>query len=111
LRNKIPHKNIYLIFGTRRQQELLYKEEMKNLEKEMEYFHYIPTLSREQWDGCCGYVHAIYENLVKEKMNESTELPPASFYLCGWKNMIDDAKQRILNLGYDKKSIHLELYG
>jgi hypothetical protein len=25
--------------------------------------------------------------------------------------MIDEAKQRILDLGYDKKSIHLELYG
>jgi len=111
LRNKIPHKNIYLIFGTRRQQELLYKEEMKNLEKELENFHYIPTLSREEWDGCCGYVHAVYENLVKEKMNGSGELPLSSFYLCGWKNMIDESKQRILDLGYDKKSIHLELYG
>ena len=111
LLNKIPHKNIYLIFGTRRQQELLYKEEMKNLEKELENFHYIPTLSREEWDGCCGYVHAVYENLVKEKMNGSGELPLSSFYLCGWKNMIDESKQRILDLGYDKKSIHLELYG
>jgi CDP-4-dehydro-6-deoxyglucose reductase len=25
--------------------------------------------------------------------------------------MIDEAKQRILALGYDKKSIHQELYG
>jgi hypothetical protein len=25
--------------------------------------------------------------------------------------MIDEAKQRIVELGYDKKSIHLELYG
>ncbi len=111
LLNKIPHKNIYLIFGTRRQQELLYKEEMRILENEVDHFHYIPTLSREQWDGCCGYVHAVYENLVKAKMNGSNELPGAGFYLCGWKNMIDEAKQRILNLGYDKKSIHLELYG
>jgi len=36
---------------------------------------------------------------------------PAHFYLCGWKNMIDEAKQRILALGYDKKAIHQELYG
>ena len=38
-------------------------------------------------------------------------LRPASFFLCGWKNMIDEAKQRILALGYDRKSIHQELYG
>ena len=69
LRNNIPHKNIYLIFGTRTQSELLYSNEFKRLEQEVEHFHYIPTLSREKWDGCCGYVHAVYENLVHEKMN------------------------------------------
>jgi hypothetical protein len=25
--------------------------------------------------------------------------------------MINDAKQRILDMGYDKKDIHMELYG
>lgn len=108
--NNIPHRNIYLIFGTRTQQDLLYLDEMRRLEQEIEHFQYIPTLSREQWDGCCGYVHAIYENLVHQKMN-GAELPPAHFYLCGWKNMVDEAKERILKLGYDKKAITLELYG
>ena len=111
LRNKIPHKNIYLIFGTRTQQELLYFDELKRLEQEVENFHYIPTLSREKWAGCCGYVHAIYENLVHEKMTESNQVPSAHFYLCGWKNMIDEAKKRIQDLGYDRKAIHQELYG
>jgi CDP-4-dehydro-6-deoxyglucose reductase len=111
LNNKIPHKNIYLIFGTRTKQDLLYFDEMTRLQKEVANFHYIPTLSREKWDGCCGYVHEIYENLVHEKMNGSSDLPPSHFYLCGWKNMIDEARLRITKLGYDKKSIHLELYG
>jgi hypothetical protein len=31
--------------------------------------------------------------------------------LCGWKAMIDEAKQRIQTLGYDRKAIHQELYG
>lgn len=38
-------------------------------------------------------------------------LRAANFFLCGWKNMIDEAKQRIQALGYDRKSIHQELYG
>jgi len=109
--HKQPHQDIHLIFGTRSQKDLLYKEEMLQLEKEVEGFHYIPTLSREQWDGCCGYVHDVYERLVREKRNGHPEPPPAKFYLCGWKNMVDEAKQRILQLGYDKKAIHLELYG
>lgn len=104
------YKDISLIFGTRNRQDLLYLEELRRLESEMEGFTFIPTLSREQWDGCCGYVHAVYENLVREK-SVADALPPAQFYLCGWKAMVDEAKHRIINLGYDKKDIHLELYG
>lgn len=110
-RHNIPHKNINLIFGTRTQQDLVYAAELKQLEMEMDGFNFLPTLSREQWEGCCGYVHAIYENMVREKMNGDTAPPPAHFYLCGWKAMIDEAKQRIQGLGYDRKAIHQELYG
>src|SRR4051812_42539654 len=53
-KHQVPHKNIYLIFGTRAQRDLLYVEEMKQLEKKLDQFQFIPTLSREQWEGCCG---------------------------------------------------------
>lgn len=104
---KIPHKNIYLIFGCRKDCDALYADELRALEKEMPTFKYIPTFSREEpLEGKrTGYVHAVYEDIILEKKSE------ASFYLCGWKNMIDEAKQKILSLGYDKKDIHLELYG
>ena len=111
LRHNIPHKDIYLLFGTRKQADLLYYEELRQLSQDLPGFHYLPTLSREQWEGCCGYVHNLYESLVLEKKNGDTQLPPAKFYLCGWKNMVDEAKERILKLGYDKKAVHLELYG
>ena len=108
--NRGLNKDIYLIYGTRTKADLLYQDEMNRLQGEVENFHYLPTLSREKWEGCCGYVHAIYENLVHEKKKGSA-LPPASFYLCGWKFMIDDARKKIVDLGYDKKAIHLESYG
>lgn len=100
----IPHQNIHLIFGTRSQKDLLYYQEMKELEQAINNFHYIPTLSKEQWEGCCGYVHAVYEQVCVDQR-------PAHFYLCGWKAMIDEARTRIQNLGYGKKDIHFELYG
>lgn len=109
--HNIPHRSINLIFGTRKKKDLLYAGELKQLETALEGFHFLPTLSREQWDGCCGYVHAVYENLVREKMNGDETPPPAQFFLCGWKAMIDEAKQRIQGLGYDRKAIHQELYG
>jgi ferredoxin-NADP reductase len=85
----------------------LYYHELKELEKEIENYFYLPTFSREPEDIPVrkGYVHSVYEEIIL------TEKRPAYFYLCGWKNMIDEAKQRILALGYDKKDIHLELYG
>lgn len=108
--HNLPHGNIYLIFGTRTKTDLLYYQEMRRLSEELPQFHYLPTLSREEWEGCCGYVHTVYEQLV-EQNKRAGQLQPALFYLCGWKNMVDEAKNKILSLGYDKKSIHLELYG
>ena len=102
--NNIPHQNIYLVFGCRTKNTLLYYEEMKKLAEEVEHFFYIPTLSREQWEGNSGYVHSIYESLCMERQ-------PANFFLCGWKGMIDDAKKTIMEMGYDRKEIHLEIYG
>ncbi len=100
----IPHGQINLVFGTRTQQDLLYAGEMKSLEQSMPGFNYLPTLSRETWIGPTGYVHPIYEGLCSEKQ-------PALFMLCGWRAMIDEAKERILKMGYEKKDIHVELYG
>jgi CDP-4-dehydro-6-deoxyglucose reductase len=107
---KIVHKNVYLIFGTRTKENLLYHQELKNLAEKNPGIHYIPVLSREEWDGAKGYVHQVYLDLINSKKT-GDELPPAQFFLCGWKNMIDEAKKTIIELGYDRKSIHQELYG
>lgn len=102
--NILPHKNIYLIFGCRTKSSLLYYEEFTKLQHEMAGFYYIPTLSREHWDGHNGYVHGVYDLLCIDKQ-------PAIFYLCGWKGMIDEARARIVEMGYDKKAVHVEIYG
>ncbi len=121
LNHNIPHGDIYLIFGCRKFSDCLYKNELEELEKKMSSFHYIPTFSREIPDTInrnvrTGYVHTVYEEICRNNIKisiteETSTLKPASFYLCGWKNMIDEAKQRIQALGYDRKSIHQELYG
>jgi ferredoxin-NADP reductase len=107
--HKISHNGLHLIYGTRKKEDLLYADELKELEQSLAGFKYYPTLSRETWDGHpwqghTGYVHSIYEDICKDAR-------PANFMLCGWKVMIDEAKERILKMGYDKKAIHLELYG
>ena len=113
--HNIPHKNVYLLFGCRTKADLLYFDELKSLSDSMPNIHYLPTLSRENWEGRIGYVHNIYEEICKANMitdaNGETQLQTANFYLCGWKNMIDEARHRILELGYDRRNVHQELYG
>lgn len=103
---KIPHQKLYLIFGTRTTADALYAAEMRQLQANFNNFFYMPVFSRETdgTDVTKGYVHHVYEPLIERQ-------PPAYFYLCGWKNMIEEAKERILALGYSKKDIHFELYG
>ena len=105
IKNKnIPHKNITLVFGCRTKDTLLYYEEMKELDASVKGFTYIPVLSKESWEGHTGYVHQVYEELCKDKK-------PANFLLCGWREMIDEAKIKIVDMGYAIKDIHVEIYG
>lgn len=104
LKNNKTNKNLYMIFGTRYEKDILYREEMESLMKEYKNFKFIPVLSREEnWSGKKGYVHSIYEELFKDKN-------PAYFYLCGWKDMLKETIERLTNMGYEKKFIKFESY-
>lgn len=116
LNNNVAHKNIYIIYGCRRLEDTLYENELRELEQQVPSFIYLPTFSREAGSSLVrtGYVHEVYEEIVRSGASKSenvAEAYPAYFYLCGWKNMVDEARLRLQQLGYDKKSIHFELYG
>jgi CDP-4-dehydro-6-deoxyglucose reductase len=107
IRHPRPSKSIHLIFGTRYLQDVLYREELESWPQIIPGFSFHLTLSREQeagYTGRKGYVHPVYEALFSDRRE-------AQFYLCGWRNMIDEAQQRILAMGYRQKNIHIELYG
>jgi ferredoxin-NADP reductase len=119
-RQQMAHEHIYLFYGCRKFTDTLYENEMKQLAAEMPLFTYLPTFSREVpgENGLyqTGYVHNLYEkqiqsNAMQHQQNGFSGLKPAKFMLCGWKNMIDEARNRIAGIGYEKKDIHFELYG
>jgi NAD(P)H-flavin reductase len=102
----VPHHKIDLIFGSRNEVDILYRSEMEELTNALPGFRYTTVLSREQsplYRGEKGYVHAVYEKLFLDKR-------PATFYICGWKEMVKEARERLQNMGYDKKNIKFELY-
>ena len=105
INNNIPYKNIYLIFGNRWEKDILYFKEFKELAEDHKNFNFIPVLSRDNpsWTGKKGYVHEIYQEIFSDKRN-------ASFYMCGWKDMLKDARLNLEKMGYDKKKIKFESY-
>jgi len=106
IHNPRPTKNLYLVFGTRFYKDILYRQELEELQNKIPDFKYLVTLSREEspdYTGHKGHVHQLYEELFADKR-------PAHFYLCGWHKMVDEARTRIAAMGYDRKTVHLELY-
>lgn len=105
INHNLSHQNIYMVFGNRNEEDILYRMEMEALDSKLPFFTFIPTLSRAQpeWQGRRGYVHHVYEELFEDKR-------PAMFYLCGWKNMIMEARVRLEAMGYTRQHIKFELY-
>ncbi len=106
MNKNIPHKNIYMVFGNRWKKDVLYHQEMLDLEQKVPGFKFIPVLSRETtetWNGKTGYVHQVYEDLFADKR-------PGWFYICGWADMLKETRQRLEDMGYDRKRIKFESY-
>ena len=106
-KQKLPHRNIHLIFGGRQEHDILFREEFEFLEKNLPNFRFDAAVSREpDWQGHKGYVHGIYTEGYQNVR------PDVHFYICGWSKMIDDAVAKlIVDLGYDKSQVFYELYG
>ena len=107
LLNQIPCKHIHLIFGTRWEQNILYRQEFEQFAKQYPSFSYSVALSRDHVPGIhFGYVHDLYTQAYK--IPEKDRL----FMICGWKGMIDEAVMLLgTHLGYHTSQIKYELYG
>jgi ferredoxin-NADP reductase len=106
---KTPHQNIHLLFGCRQYTDCLYGHEFKALEAAESDFFYHPSFSREteiREGANQGYVHATYKKLLDAGASKE-----AQFYICGWKDMVDEARNTLAELGIPKNQIHFELYG
>ena len=99
------HK-VHLVFGTKNQKSILYKEEFEQLASTHDRFNYHIALSRESYNGYQGYVHDLYEQIdIVDKNN-------VLYMLCGWQHMIDDAVDHLTQkMKIDRSKIIYELYG
>jgi NAD(P)H-flavin reductase len=96
----------WLVFGTRHEQSLYYRDEFQKIAADNPNFHYVPTLSRcgEEWIGCRGYVQDHLREIVGGRNDMQA-------YICGLHLMVDAVRKLLKEeLGWDRKQIVFERY-
>jgi Na+-transporting NADH:ubiquinone oxidoreductase subunit F len=103
---KVPKKTI-LFFGTWTEEDLYCVEELKNLEKELSDFTYVPTLSRvpdsSPWDGERGRVTALIEKKIPEGAN-------LDIYICGNAEMVESCLALLKAKGIPEDQIYFDKF-
>ncbi|HVO99510.1 MAG TPA: FAD-binding oxidoreductase [Bryobacteraceae bacterium] len=94
-----------LVFGARHEGDLLYSRELEGMAAKYSHFQFLPTLSRpgESWKGRSGYV----QEHLKEAIGERRDV---DVFLCGMKAMVDDVRNILKEMGFDRKQIFYEKY-
>lgn len=96
---------LWLVFGSREEQDLYYHGEFVRLAAEHATFHYRPTLSRggPEWRGLRGYVQEHVGGIVQGRTD-------ARAYVCGLADMVTANRELLQRLGFDRQSILYEQY-
>lgn len=105
--NKKEFKNIKLFFGTRKEKDIVYRNELETIQENLSNFEYIPTLSQEKVPGIAeGYVHKHYLDLI-----DKSDHKPLVYY-CGWDRMIREGRDHLAERGFEMmKDIRVEIFG
>jgi ferredoxin-NADP reductase len=115
-------RDIWLVYGTRYPTEIYYQEYFEKLAAERPNFHYLSTLSRPhgQWQGNRGYVQEHVALIATEHAarnhapNEPTIAEETGFnihaYICGLNDMVSANRDKLMELGWQRKQIVFERY-
>jgi ferredoxin-NADP reductase len=94
-----------LLFGVRHESHLLYRNEFEQMACEFPQFRFWPTLTQPgpDWTGRTGRVQAHLAEAIGERRD-------IDIYLCGLRPMVDDMRQILKSMGFDRKQIRYEKY-
>ena len=98
--DKFPEKKFVLLLSMKTKQDLLFYEELKAMEEKYTNFTFLPTLTREEWEGKSGRVQKYLPEDCSKKM----------FYICGVKELIFGTKDLLLEKGVAPERIKFERY-
>lgn len=100
---KGTHRQVWLFFGNRTKEEIIYHQEFLDMAAAHPNFHYVPVLSRDKWEGEHGYVQHAIEKHLKNFANVEA-------YICGLTKLVEGNKAMLLGKGMDKHHVHHEVY-
>ncbi len=99
-------RQFWLVYGTRYEKDIYYRNEFERLAASHPNFHYIPTLSRGDttWTGARGYVQEHVRQIVGQRRDMEV-------YICGLNQMVSAVRELLkTELGWDRKQIVYERY-
>lgn len=101
-RDHSPDK-FWLFYGAINEDEVIYLDELKEWDKEHENFNLVVCLSnpRKDWDGEVGYVQDKLRTHFKRFSDKRA-------YLCGLPIMVEQSRQRLIELGVKPENIFQE---
>jgi ferredoxin-NADP reductase len=104
---KNPHFSVELLLGVRLREDLLYGEDFVEFAKAHSNFSFHAYYSKEESEikpyELKGYVQHAFEGLNLKAGSDVV-------YLCGNPNMIDEAFQKLVAMGFATKDIRREKY-
>jgi ferredoxin-NADP reductase len=121
-------KDIWLVYGTRHETDIYYKEWFEALARRKPNFHYLPTLSRglDSWEGLRGHVQVHVTRIVEERAARlglplpqpapDPAIPKADLnfdiytYICGLNFMVSGVRDLLAGFGWHRKQIVFERY-
>lgn len=94
-----------LIFGVRHEPSLMYRTEFEEMARRYSNFTFLPTLTRPgtTWTGRTGRVQEHLAEAIGDRHD-------ADVFLCGLKAMVDDVRNILKSMGFDRKQILYEKY-
>lgn len=97
-----------LFFGARTRKDLLYHDRLKEFEKTIPNFTYIPTLSRptdeDHWEGETGRV----TTLIEKNISQDAQV---DVYMCGSPAMVDSCEALLAEKGIPKDRLFYDKFG
>jgi len=121
-------KDIWLVYGTRYESDIYYRDEFEALAQRVPNFHYLPTLSRADdiWKGLRGHVQVHIAKIVEERAKRQGRTLPAPpvdpaipvanlnfdiyCYICGLNFMVSGVRELLDGYGWHKKQVVFERY-